>query len=89
MLQRPPLQQLHDNELLTFVLVNVVDGADIGVVQGGGGSGFTPEALQGLRVAGKLLGQELEGDHTAQAHILGLVDHPHAAAAELFQNPVV
>ena len=89
LLQRLALQQLHDNELLAFVLANVVDGANIGMIQGGGGTGLAPKALQRLGVAGKLLGQELEGDHTAQAHILGLVDHSHAAAAELFQNLVV
>ena len=33
-LQSLPFQQLHDNELLGFVFINVVDGADVGVIEG-------------------------------------------------------
>ena len=87
--QRLPLDQLHDEEGLALVLVDVVDRADVGMVQGGGGAGLAPEPLQPLGIPGILLGQELEGDAAAEAGVLGLVDDPHAAAAERLQREVV
>ena len=87
--QRLPLDQLHDEEGLALVLVDVVDRADVGVVQGGGGAGLAPEPLQALGILGILLGQELQGDAAAEAGVLGLVDDPHAAAAQWLQDAVV
>ena len=87
--QRPPLHQLHGDEGLPLVLVDVVDGADAGVVEGGGRVGLPLEAFERLRVAGEVRGQELEGDETTELRILGLVDDPHAAAAQLLDDTVV
>src|SRR5208282_710590 len=47
------------------------------------------EALQGLRVAGHVVGQKLESDKTAQACVLGLVNHAHSAATQFFQDAVM
>jgi len=66
------------------MLVNVVNGANVGMVQCGGGTGFPLEAFQGyggcllvpLSGTQHLLGQELEGHKRAKAEILGLVNHP-------------
>jgi len=44
-LQRLALQQLHADEGLALVLVDVVDRADIGVVEGRRGPGLALEAL--------------------------------------------
>ena len=71
------------------MLVDVIDGADIGVIEGGGGLGLALEALQGLMVLGHIIGQELERYETVELGVLGLVDHAHAAAAQLFENPVM
>jgi hypothetical protein len=60
------------------------------MVQRRGSAGFAAEALQRQRIAGNVVGQELQGDKAAQAGILGLVDDAHAAAAaELFNDSVV
>ena len=88
-LQGPSLQALEGDELLALALSDVVDGADAGVVEGGRRLGLPPEALEGLRVLGQLLREELEGDGPAQARVLGLVDDAHAAAAELPEDAVV
>jgi hypothetical protein len=53
------------DEGLAFVLPDLVDGADVGVVEGRGGPSFATEALQRLRIPGNLLRQELEGDKKA------------------------
>jgi len=71
------------------VLVDVVDGADVGVVEGGGGSRLALEPLQGDPVVEELLGQELQGHPTTQTRVLGLVDHAHSAPTEPVQDAVV
>src|SRR5215469_16198495 len=47
------------------------------------------KAFQSLRGPGNAVGQELERYKTAELGVLGLVDHTHPAAAELFQDAVV
>src|SRR6516165_9878469 len=96
MLKGLALQVFHHDEGLAFTLVNVVNGANVGMVQGGGSTGFPLEAFEGdggsllvLRSTQHLLGKELEGYKGAEAKILGLVDHTHAPAAELFENAIV
>ena len=42
--ERLPLDMLHDDEGLAFMLANLVDRADVGVVQGRGGAGFLEQA---------------------------------------------
>ena len=68
---------------------DVVDGADVGMVQSGSGARFAPEALEGLRIAGDIVGQKFQSDEAAQARVFGFVDDAHAAAAELFDDAVV
>ena len=72
-----------------LVLVDVVDGADVGVVECGGGLGLPPEPLEGDPIAEELLGQELQRNGSVEAGVLGLVDDTHASAAKLLEDPVV
>jgi hypothetical protein len=37
---------------------DVVNGADVGVIEGGSGLGFTAEAGQGLRIFGDVIGEK-------------------------------
>ena len=89
MLQRHAVQKLHGDEGLAVLLADVVNGADVGMIQGGCGLGFALETGEGLRVAGNFLGQKLEGDKTMKPGVFGFVDHAHAAAAQLLENAVV
>src|SRR5580704_12777107 len=68
---------------------DIVDRADVGMVQGGSGLGLALEAGKRLRVAGNFLRQEFEGDEAVQARVLGFVYDAHAAAAEFFYDAVV
>ena len=74
---------LHDDEGLTFVLINLVNGADVGMIQGGGSASFPLKALHGLRIAREFGGKEFHGDEAAELGFLGLLDHAHAATSEL------
>ena len=80
-LQGQAVEELHDHEGLSVLLVNLVDGTDIRMVQGRSCFGFAPEALQSMRVMGYDIGQNLEGNEAIQLDIFGLVDYPHSAAA--------
>src|SRR6516165_5544828 len=83
------LQKLHRNEGLALVITNLINCADIRVVQRGGCLSFTLETLQSLAVPGEPLGQEFERDEAMQPGVLGLVNHAHAPAAEFLQNAIV
>ena len=65
-LQRDAVQKLHGDERTALLLANVVNCADVGVVQCGRGLCFTLKAGQRLRVSGDFIGQEFQGDKSAQ-----------------------
>src|ERR1700674_253999 len=89
MLQRQPFQKLHGDERMPVLLANVVNRADVGMVQGGRGLGFALKAGKRLRITGNLLGQELEGDEAMQPRVFRFVDDAHAATSELLDDAVV
>src|SRR5208283_1135285 len=88
-LQGQAIQKLHGDESLAVLLADVVDRANVGVVQSGRGLGFALKTSEGPRVMGDRVGQELEGDKTMQARVFCLVDHTHSASAEFLDNAVV
>jgi hypothetical protein len=89
MLQRLAFQQLHADEGPPLVRVDVVDRADVGVVEGRGRAGLALEALEGLVAREQPLRQKLERHPTAETGVLGLVDDAHPAAAQLLEDAVV
>jgi hypothetical protein len=84
-----PLDVLHDEEVDAIVLARVVRRDDVRVAQAGHGLGLVLEALQPARVSPARLGKDFEGHAPAQRQLLGLVDDPHAAAADLADDAVV
>ena len=91
--QRPPLDPLlqclalvvrhHEVELAVGGLVDLGNGADVGMVQRRGRLGFLEEPLLGRLVAGQARREELDGDLALQARVLSRINDPHAAVAEL------
>src|SRR5580693_8636580 len=73
MLQGCAVKKLHCDEGLAILLVNLVDGADVGMVQSRGGLGFALEPAEGLRVGGNVTGQELKCDETAKFQVNAVV----------------
>ena len=59
------------------------------VLQQPGDLGLELKALEGPRVERGGQGQDLERDRAAQRDLLGLVNHPHAAAGDLADDPEV
>ena len=76
---------MHDhNQALPAVRTTMSGSADVRVVhQGGGCLRPLQEPLLGRLVAGQVRREELDGDLALQALVLGRVDDPHAACAEL------
>src|SRR5580704_5583351 len=89
MLQRQPIQKLHGNERLPIFLSNVVNRADIRVVQHGCSLCFSPKTAQGLRIFGHIVRQELESYKTIKAGVFSLIHYAHAATTELLGDAVV
>ncbi len=78
-----------DEHAPVLALPDLVDGADVGIVEDRGRLGLVDEALAGLVVVGQLEGQELEGHGAPQLDVVGLVDDAHAAAADLAEDTVL
>jgi len=89
MFERDAVQELHDDERVAIVLADLVDGADIGMIERGRGARFAAKAFEGLLVSRQLVWQEFKGNEAAQFRILGFIDNAHAAATKLLDDPVM
>ena len=74
---------------LAVVLADVVEGADVRVIERGRDARLAGEAGERLRIAGELGRQQLQRNLPAKAPIFGAIDDAHAAAAELVRDAVV
>ena len=85
----PPDVLRGDEGLLSF-FPNLMDMADIGVIESSRQFCFPQEALPSGWIFLHFLGHELEGDFSVQgAVVLGQIDLAHATFTELFQNLVM
>ena len=71
-LQRLSFQKFHDDEALALMLVNLVNRADVGVVQRRSRPCFPAEAFEGLRIFRQVIREEFQGNVTAKLSILAL-----------------
>ena len=83
------LDELHGVIGRLAVLADLEDRHDVGVVQPRRRLRLAAEPLQRLGVVRDLVRQDLQRHPAAQADLLGLVDDPHAAPADLPEDPVV
>src|ERR1700747_518592 len=82
-------EKLHGDELLALFFANFIDGANVWVIQRGGGLRFALEAGESLRIASDFGREELEGHEAVELGVLGLVDDAHPAAAQFFEDVIV
>ena len=87
--ERLTLQQFHGDEGSPIGLINLVDRADVRVVQRGSSLGFPLETAKSLCVVGELVGKEFQGDVATELEVFGLVDHAHAPAPDLAEYAVM
>src|SRR5689334_5355202 len=83
------VEELHRDERVALMLVDLVDRADVGMIQGRRGLGLALEAAECLGIFGDVVGKEFQRDEPLELGVLGLVDDTHPAAAQLLENSVV
>src|SRR5580693_1257973 len=89
MLKGYAFKKLHDDEGASILLTDVIDGADVRVIERGCSAGFAAKPFKNLTVPGQVLGKKLERNKAAQARVLRPVNHTHSTAAKLLHNAVV
>jgi len=87
--QRAALQILHRDERMALVLIDVVDRADVRVVERRCRAGFLSKAVQGVRILGQFPAQKLQGNEPAELRILGLIHDSHSAAADSLDDSIM
>ncbi len=88
-LERRAFQIFHGDKGFSILLADIVNRADVGMVQGGSSLRFALETAQCQRIARNFIGKKFENDEAVQPSIFGLIDHPHAAAAKFLDDAVV
>ncbi len=83
LLQAHALQLFHDNEGMSRVVIDIVDGADARMVQLRSRTRLAHKAVERLAVVHHLLWNKLQRDMARQARVFRLIHHAHATAAEL------
>ena len=71
------------------MFANVIDGADAGVVQRGGGAGFAPESFERGGISREVRREELQRDWSSQTRILCSKHLAHATAPHRFEDAVM
>ena len=89
MLQRQPLEEFHHEERASVLLADIVDGADVGVIQRRCGTRLAAEPSKSLGILGEVRGQGLQRSEALQPRVLSFVDHAHSAAAQLLDDAIV
>src|ERR1022692_1022103 len=88
-LESPSFEKLHYEECPTVLFADVIDDADVGMVQRGGGTRLAAKPFESLGIAFDILREELECDQAAKADVLGLIHHAHSAAADFLDDTIV
>ena len=88
-LQRLAFEPLHGDERRSGVLADLVDGADMRMVERRSRPRFAPKSFDRGRVGRHRRGQKLERDLASEPQILGQIDDTHPATAEQRLDSVV
>ena len=79
--ERLAFQVLHHQEVGALLRPDVIEMADVGMIQAGDGPRLALEALLQIRVGGEVLGQHLDGHGALQPRVARAIDFAHPARA--------
>jgi hypothetical protein len=85
-IQGHPFEQFHYDEVLTVLLADLVDRANVRVVKR---PCLALEALQGCRIRAEFGREKLQRHVPAERFVLGLIDNAHATTTQLLDDAVV
>ena len=88
-LERSAFEQLQNEKRFPVVFADLVDRADVRVAERRRRSRLAEQPLDRRGVGGSALGQKLERHSPAEDEIFGDIHVAHAAAAQLFEHPIV
>ncbi len=83
------VEQLHDDELLSVVVGDFIDGADIRVAEAGRDARLVLKTKNSRVVRRALRRQQLDRHCASQRQIFSLVDDPDRTLAQFLENAVV
>src|SRR5215467_8204049 len=89
MFQGLAAQHFHHDELLSLVFCNLMNGADVGVIQSGRSARLAAKPLKRLGIMGQVFRKEFECYMASEVQVLGFVDDAHAATTKLFEDTVM
>ncbi len=89
MFQGHALEEFHADEGTPFMLPDIVNRANVGMIQCRCGARFALKPLQRSVVLDHIIGKEFQRYVAAKAGVFGLIHHAHAAATELFYNAIM
>src|SRR5689334_686588 len=87
--QRLAFEQFHRNIRRAVEFSDLVNRANVGMIDGSSGFRFTLESLNGGSVAAHLFREELQCNFALKLQIFGTVHNTHAAAAKLLDHAIV
>ena len=68
---------------------DLVNGADVGMIQGRRGTRFAAKTFQRLGILRQIVGKEFQRYKAAEFSVFGFIDYSHPAPAKLLENAVV
>src|SRR5579863_93655 len=80
--ERLAFEILHDEEVGPILLADVVEGADVGMIQAGNRASFALKPLAQLGTAGEMSGRNLNGDDAIEARVAGAIHLAHPARTD-------
>ena len=83
------VDQLHGDPGEALGVTRLVDGDDVGMIEGGGGPRFLFEPAQRLRTGGQLGRQDLQGHFTTELVVSRTVDLSHPARTNYAEDLVL
>jgi len=82
------IKEFHGDEGTALVFANFIDGANVGVIEGGSGLGFAFETKKGFRVGGEIIGQKFESNEAVKLGVFGFIDDTHTTATKFFDDAI-
>jgi len=88
-LERLALQEFHGDEGSPISLDNLVNGADVRMIQCRRSFRLALKTAECQWAFGDVIGQELESYKAAELHVFGLIYNPHRAGAKFLDDVIV